>query len=121
MVGMMAHGMQRNADTQEDQTMKHIGAVVIAVLVVAGLSLGTALGATPHKGKAVWHGTHTMTGTVTEVDHTTGMLSLNTQEGELKLHFPPAALADVKNGDTLTVSLGFHAGTSRPGMSTMQH
>jgi hypothetical protein len=62
--------------------MKHSGAVWIAVLVVAGLSLGIALAATPHKGKARWHGTHTMTGTVTAVDHTTGMLSLHTHEGE---------------------------------------
>jgi hypothetical protein len=51
-----------------------------------------------------------MTGTVTAVDHNTGVLSLNTHEGELKLHFPPATVKEVKTGDTLTVSLGFHAG-----------
>jgi hypothetical protein len=107
--------------TKEDQTMKHVVAVVIAVCVVVGLGVGTALAAAPHKGKAMWHGTHSMTGTVTEVDHTTGMLSLHTPEGELHLHFPPDALTDVKNGDTLTVSLGFHAGTSQPSMSKMQH
>jgi hypothetical protein len=31
-------------------------------------------------------------GNATAVDHTTGMLSLNTHEGELKLHFPPACV-----------------------------
>jgi len=83
-----------------------------AVLMVAGLSLGTALAATKSKGKTTWHGTHTMSGTVTEVDHTTGMLSLNTHEGELKLHFPPEAVKAAKNGDSLTISLGFHEGAS---------
>jgi len=96
--------MQRNVDPQENHTMKHSSAVWIAVLVVVRLSLGTALAATSHKGKAMWHGPHTRTGTVTEVDHTTGMLSLDTTEGKCKLHLPPAALTDVKNGGTLTVS-----------------
>jgi len=89
-------------------------AVLTAGLVVAGLCLGTGLAETPHKKKATWSGTHTMTGTVTNVDHTTGMLSLNTQAGELQLHFPPEAVKEVKNGDALTVSLGFHKGTSMP-------
>ena len=87
-------------------------AVLTAVLLVAGLSLGTAQAATKAKGATTWHGTHTMSGTVTEVDHTTGMLSLNTHEGELKLHFPPETLKEVKNGDSLTISLGFHEGAS---------
>ena len=77
--------MQRNVDTQEDHTMKHGSAVWIAVLVVVRLSLGTALAATSYKGKAMWHGPHTRTGTGTEVDHTTGMLSLDTPEGKCKL------------------------------------
>jgi len=85
-----------------------------AGLVVAGLCLGTALAETTHKKKTIWHGTHTMTGTVTEVDHTTGMLSLHTHAGELQLHFPPEAVKEVKNGDALTVSLGFHKGASMP-------
>jgi hypothetical protein len=107
-----------NPDKEEGHTMQKALALVTAILIVAGLSLGTALAATKPKGKTLWHGTHTMSGTVTEVDHTTGMLSLNTHEGELKLHFPPDVLKDVKNGDSLTVSLGFHEGAS---MSEMKH
>ncbi len=94
-------------------------ALVTVGLMVVGLSLGTAHAATKSKGKTLWHGTHTMSGTVTEVDHTTGMLSLQTPEGELKLHFPPDTLTEVKNGESLTVSLGFHAGASS--MSEMHH
>ena len=40
------------------------------------------------------------------------MLSLNTHEGALKPHFPPEAVTAVKNGDSLTISLGFHEGAS---------
>ena len=109
-------GTLGNADKKESQMMQKSLAVLTAGLVAAGLCLGTALAETPHKKKATWHGAHTMSGTVTEVDHTTGMLSLNTHEGELKLHFPPETLKEVKNGDSLTVSLGFHAGASMPEM-----
>jgi len=84
--------------------------VVTTVLMMAGLALGPALAETKPAGTPAWHGQHTMTGTVTAVDHTTGVLSLNTHEGELKLHFPPATVKEVKTGDTLTVSLGFHEG-----------
>lgn len=57
-------------------------------------------------------GEHAMSGTVTDIDHETGKLSLNTQVGELDLHFPPQALKDVKEGDQLTVHLGFMKGSA---------
>ena len=107
---------RRNTDTKETPTMQKPLVLLMVGLVVAGLCLGTARAETTHKKKTAWHGTHTMTGTVTEVDHTTGMLSLQTHAGELKLHFPPDAVKAVKNGDALTVSLGFHAGASMPAM-----
>ncbi len=34
-------------------------------------------------------GKHSMTGTITMIDHTSGMLTLKTSEEDLKLHFPP--------------------------------
>jgi hypothetical protein len=100
----MPRGTLGNADKQESQTMQKSLAVLTAGLVAAGLCLGTGLAETKHKKKATWYGTHTMTGTMTNVDHTTGMLSLNTHAGELQLHFPPDAVKEVKNGDALTVS-----------------
>jgi len=84
--------------------------VFMTVFMMAGLALGPALAETKPAGKPAWHGQHTMTGTVTAVDYATGVLSLNTHEGELKLHFPPTTVKEVKTGDTLTVSLGFHEG-----------
>ena len=50
-------------------------------------------------------GAHEMTGTVVAVNRTTGTVSLETGGDELRLRFPPAALAQVKEGDTLTVEL----------------
>jgi hypothetical protein len=59
-------------------------------------------------------GVHRMSGQVTSVDHSTGMLSLKTHEGTLDLHFPPAALKTVQQGDQMTVELGFReAGNSQ--------
>jgi hypothetical protein len=51
-------------------------------------------------------GRHTMTGEVTQLDRQHGHVHLRTGEGELQLHFPPAALQNVREGDRLTVELG---------------
>jgi hypothetical protein len=47
---------------------------------------------------------------VTDIEHQTGMLSLDTGVGELKLHFPPQAIKDIQEGDQMTVHLGFSKG-----------
>lgn len=62
-------------------------------------------------GKAAM-GMHKMTGTVDNLDSSKGTLTLKTGEGDLMLHFPPASLKDVKNGDTITVKLGFSKGSA---------
>jgi len=51
-------------------------------------------------------GQHSMDGEVTKVDSKRGWIDVKTSEGSMKLHFPPAALADVKKGDRVTVDLG---------------
>jgi hypothetical protein len=48
-------------------------------------------------------GLHSMTGEVTSVDARTGMVALKTDVGTLDLHFPPAALRDVRKRDELKV------------------
>jgi hypothetical protein len=53
-------------------------------------------------------GMHKMTGTVEKLDQAKGTLMLKTGVADLMLHFPPPALKDIKNGDTITVQLGFH-------------
>ena len=50
-------------------------------------------------------GRHTMTGEVTSVAPDKGRLFVKTPEGRMLLHFPAAALQNVKKGDSVTVEL----------------
>jgi len=50
-------------------------------------------------------GRHTMTGEVTSVTPDKGRLLVKTPEGRMLLHFPSAALQNVKKGDSVTVEL----------------
>jgi len=52
-------------------------------------------------------GMHVMTVTVTALDAKTGLVDASAGNIALKLHFPPASLADVKAGDKLSVHLSF--------------
>jgi hypothetical protein len=52
-------------------------------------------------------GMHTMSATVTAVDTKTGLVDVSTEGMNLKLHFPPASLANVKAGDNITLHLAF--------------
>ena len=69
-------------------------------------------------GMPVWaatakvQGAHSMTGTVTMIDHSTGMLTLKTSEGDLNLHFPPATVQTLHEGDTITVHLSYSRSTA---------
>jgi hypothetical protein len=85
--------------------VRKILAILVTTLWIAALAAGpvAAAGAKPQ-------GEHAMSGTVTDIDHDTGKLSLNTQVGELDLHFPPQSVKDVKEGDQLTVHLSFSKG-----------
>ncbi len=74
-------------------------------LLVVGLGLGTVTaGTTQEKGQ------HSMSGTVSAIDHKTGQLTLKTGIGELKLHFPPTTIQDLKEGQTITVHLAYSEG-----------
>jgi hypothetical protein len=85
--------------------MKRAVYVLTFALWIGALAVGTAAAA-----RMKHQGDHSMSGTVTAIDHQTGMLSLTTGVGELKLHFPPQATKDVKEGDQLTVHLSFSKG-----------
>ena len=52
---------------------------------------------------------HTMEGEVTKVDAKRGWIDVKTPEGRMKLHYPPAALENVKKGDRVTVEVGLRA------------
>lgn len=58
-------------------------------------------------GSCMMEGSHSMTGTVDKIDQAKGVLTLKYGSSEMLLHFPPAALKEVRDGDTITVHLGF--------------
>lgn len=64
----------------------------------------------PHDMEAM-HGKnasmHTMPATVTAVDTKTGIVDVKAGEMALKVHFPPASVADLKSGDQINLHLGF--------------
>ncbi|MEN6587586.1 MAG: hypothetical protein ABFE02_16215 [Sulfuricella sp.] len=62
------------------------------------------------KGDGMMMGKHKMTGTVDKIDHAKGTLVLKTGMADMSLHFPPPSVKDLKNGDTITVELGFTKG-----------
>lgn len=52
-------------------------------------------------------GMHMMTATITTVDSKTGLVDVMAGGMALKIHFPPASLANVKAGDSITLHLAF--------------
>ncbi len=70
-------------------------------------------GATGSEHQAMMHhegqeqGEHQMTGTISSINHDKGTVDVKTAEETLKLHFPPQAIRDLKQGDRITVQLGF--------------
>ena len=50
---------------------------------------------------------HTMPATVSSVDTKTGVVEVNSGGMSLKVHFPPASVADLKAGDKITLHMGF--------------
>lgn len=64
-------------------------------------------GASSSGGGGELMGSHKMSGTVEDIDKEKGVVDLNTDVGDLKLHFPPQSLTNVKEGDRIEVQLGF--------------
>jgi hypothetical protein len=82
--------------------MKNLrSAVAVSAIVLA--AAGSAAAQATGSGEMM--GQHSMEGQVTSVDAKKGWVHLKTPEGTMIVHFPPAALQNVKKGDTVTVSL----------------
>ncbi|MFK2874988.1 hypothetical protein ISP13_15705 [Dyella lipolytica] len=63
-----------------------------------------------HPGMKSMHtliGMHAMPATVSAVDTHTGVVDVTSEGMALKVHFPPAAMADLKAGDTITLHMGY--------------
>ena len=72
----------------------------------------------PHHGSGMrmkGMGRHWMSGKVDSVDHKTGWVKVKTDEGVLSVHFPPDSVKDLKEGETITVHLGFTKGDMKDG------
>jgi hypothetical protein len=52
-------------------------------------------------------GMHKMPAKVTSIDKQTGIVKVNAEGMDLTVHFPPESLANVKQGDTITLHLAF--------------
>ena len=52
-------------------------------------------------------GMHDMPATVNAIDAKTGLVDVTAGGMALKVHFPPASLANVKAGDSITIHLAF--------------
>jgi len=75
-------------------------------------SMGSMMGGM-HGGKsgmkAMHHmmGMHAMPATVTSVDTKTGIVEADAGGMNLKVHFPPSSVADLKAGDKITLHMGY--------------
>ena len=85
--------------------------MLLAVAVLGGMADAAAQTRTAPDGVLA---RHTMDGTVTKVDAKRGWVDVKTSEGSMKLHFPSAALDNVKAGDSVTVELGMTPMPSGP-------
>lgn len=86
------------------------GSLLIANLAVSAQAdeYGkSGMGMEKMKGSSKMMGMHKMTGTVDKIDHAKGTLTLKSGVADMMLHFPPSAIKDLKDGDTITVELGF--------------
>lgn len=86
-----------------------IGLAAIAATPSLAQSYGTSGGMqNTQSGSSMqgMQGTHQMSGTVTSVDKSTGMISVTSEGKSLRLHFPSSALTNIKTGDKVTVQLG---------------
>jgi hypothetical protein len=81
--------------------MKSVRALAMAAaMLVASAGVASAQSAADQMA-----GRHTMEGKVTSVNQKTGWVHVKSPEGTMIVHFPPASLADVKKGDTISVDL----------------
>jgi len=59
------------------------------------------------KGMQGMQGMHAMPATVTATDPKTGTVDVTAGGMALKVHFPPSAMASLKEGDKITLHMGF--------------
>lgn len=86
--------------------MRGITKILLAAAMAAAITPAVAQEMNGSMGGKMM-GSHSMQATVTNVDSQTGMMDADAGGHALKLHFPPAALSDVKSGDKITLHMSF--------------
>lgn len=72
--------------------------------VIAGATLLAFSGAAVAQER---QGEHPMEGEITAINHETGEVEVNTAPVPMSIHFPADAIADLNEGDRITVHLSF--------------
>ncbi len=105
--------------TFSTKTLCLMGALALASGATGVLAQDTGMQAPPHDmGSMGKHemgehmheknpSMHMMPATVNSVDTKTGLVEVTSEGMSLKLHFPPASVANLKSGDTITLHMGF--------------
>ncbi len=75
--------------------------------IAAAIFAGTLLASTGLVAAQERQGEHEMQGEITSINKETGEIEVNTKPVPMKVHFPAAAVADLNEGDTITVHLAF--------------
>ena len=74
----------------------------------AGQAPGVHMTHTGMTGDTVnMHGMHTMPATVTSADPKTGIVEVMAAGMALRVHFPPASMVNLKNGDKIGLYMGY--------------
>ncbi len=100
--------------------MKH-SAIWAALAASTALALGAAAAnAADMSGMKSMHeesakpgailGNHAMPGTVTKVDHKSGMVDVTSMGMHMAVHFPPPTILHLKAGDKILLHLGYSFG-----------
>jgi hypothetical protein len=95
--------------------MKKAGLLVVGALAALSYVVATSpargaepQGATP--AKVLVGPMQKVTGHVSEVDHSAGLLTLTQPAGNVTVYFPPASLESIQKGNLLTVRYAFARG-----------
>lgn len=92
------------------------GGFLAATLAVPVLSTGYAFAASMEKidksarSKPVCLAKNRIYGDIKEIDHEKGLVSFTNNKVDLKLHFPPHDIKNLRVGSNITVEMGYYEG-----------
>lgn len=85
---------------------RYLAMPLVLLLAATAAAFAAEVESREARGLSGLTGVHRMPATVIDFDRETGIVDLKTSVGELKVHFPPAALKGLKKGDAVQLQLG---------------